>query len=375
MSACDFRIYAVDDEPLMLELIESVFSGCCGVEVFSSAAACLARSAQQAPGMFLLDVRMPGMDGYALCRALKERPETADIPVTFVSAYDTIEARLAGYEAGGEDFIVKPFEPAELMRKVQVAQHIGAEKRQLREMAGCAQRTAFAAMTSMGELGVVLEFLRRSYACADARALARAILDALGQYGLDGAVQVRLLGDEHCLSASGSDLPLETSILNHVRDQGRIFEFKSRSVYNYGAITLLVKNMPLDDAERCGRIRDNLAILAEGADARCQALAAEAAKRRAHAGIDAALARIQTALDGLRRRHQNAQCEHTQLLVEIQEGLMSSFISLGLTEGQENAMVEFVRSQFERLRGEAEGGAELSEQLEGLARDLKQLTG
>lgn len=375
MSDCDFHVFVVDDEPLMLELTASVLEEGCCVETFATGGACLERTQVRVPDMFLLDVRMPGMDGYALCRALKDCPVTADVPVTFVSAFDTIEARLAGYEAGGEDFIVKPFEPAELLRKVQVARHIGEEKRQLREMAGMAQRTAFSAMTSMGELGTVLEFLRKSFACGDARTLAGAILDALGQYGLDGAVQVRLGGAAHCLSASGSDLPLETSILNHVRTQGRIFEFKSRSVYNYGGITVLVKNMPLDDPERCGRIRDNLAILAEGADARCQAIEAEAATRRTREGAGAALARVHAALDILRRRHQIAQCEHTQLLVEIQEGLMKSFISLGLTEGQENAMVDFVRAQFERLRSCSEDAVDISDQLESLAQDLQKLAG
>lgn len=373
MSEISFRVFVVDDEPLMLELTEAVLADTCRVECFSSAAVCLARSEEQTPDLYLLDVRMPGMDGYALCRALKDCPVTADIPVTFVSGFDTIEARLAGYEAGGEDFIVKPFEPNELLRKVEIAKRIGAEKKQLHDLAGYAQRTAFSAMTSMGELGIVLEFLRKSFACDSSQALARAILGALDQYGLHGAVQVRLSEEEYNLSAEGSDLPLETSILNHVRTQGRIFEFKTRSVYNYGGITVLVKNMPLDDPERCGRIRDNLAILAEGADARRQAIEAEAATRRARTGIDVALARIRTALDTLRRRHQEDQCAAAHLMIEIQEGLLKSFVSLGMTDRQEHDMVEFVRDQFERLRASSESASDVSIALEDLARDLGKL--
>lgn len=366
MSESPFRVCVVDDEPMVLELTEAVLGDYCTVESFNSAGACLDRVAVQAPDMFLLDVRMPGMDGYALCRALKDCPETADIPVTFVSGFDTIEARLAGYEAGGEDFIVKPFAPSELLRKIEVAKRIGAEKKQLRDTAGYAQRTAFSAMTSMGELGIVLEFLRKSFACNDSQALAHAILAALEQYGLQGAVQVRLGSASHSFSAAGSDLPLETAILNHVRNQGRIFEFKTRSVYNYGGITVLVKNMPLDDSDRCGRIRDNLAILAEGADARRQAIEAEMATHRAREGINAAL-------DRLRQRHQEAQCASAQLMVQIQEGLMKSFVSLGLTERQENEMVDFIRDQFERLRACTETGSEISVELEQLIGNLGRL--
>ncbi len=346
----------------------------CAVEGFSSATACLERLASQCPDMFLLDVRMAGMDGYALARSLKNSAETADIPITFVSGLDTIEARLAGYEAGGEDFIVKPFEPSLLVQKVQVAQRIRDEKRQLREMAGYAQRTAFTAMTSMGELGIVIDFLRKSFACGDSHALARAILDALDQYGLQGAVQIRIGDTAENLSAAGCNLPLEASVLNHVRTQGRIFEFKTRSVFNHGGITILVKNMPLEDGERCGRLRDNLAILTEGADARRHALEMESAQARTRNGIGAALADIREAVATLRRQHQRERFKNTQLMIDIQEGMTKFFVSLGLSEQQENLMFDFVRQQFARLQDGLEDPQQVSLRLEQLAQRLDELS-
>lgn len=370
-----FRVCAVDDDPAMLASTAAILDDTgCIIEGFASAAACLERVAAQPPDMFLLDVRMAGMDGYELCRALKNDAATADIPVTFVSGLDTIEARLAGYEAGGEDFIVKPFEPELLVQKVQVAQRIRDEKRQLREMAGYAQRTAFTAMTSMGELGIVLDFLRQSFACADSPALAHAILGALDQYGLQGAVQIRIGNEAENLSAAGSNLPLETSVLNHVRNQGRIFEFKNRSVHNHGGITILVKNMPLEDAERCGRLRDNLATLAEGADARRRAIEVESANQRTRSGIGAALAGIQEALDTLRQQHQRERFKSTQLMIDIQEGMTKFFVSLGLSEQQENLMYDFVRQQFKRLQSGLDDTQQVSVRLEQLAQRLRELS-
>lgn len=370
-----FRVFAVDDEPAMLELTAAILEDAdCIVESFPSAAACLARLEEARPDMFLLDVRMEGMDGYTLCRALKNAPDTADTPVAFVSGLDTIEARLAGYEAGGEDFIVKPFEPTLLVQKVHVAQRIRDEKRQLREMAGYAQRTAFTAMTSMGELGIVLDFLRKSFACTDGRALAQAILDALDQYGLQGAVQIRIGGGTENLSAAGNNLPLEASVLNHVRDQGRIFEFKNRSVHNHDGVTILVKNMPLEDAERCGRLRDNLAILAEGADARRHAIELAGVQARTRHGIGAALADIREALAALREQHQRERFKSTQLMIDIQEGLTKFFVSLGLSEQQENLMYDFVRQQFERLQNGLEDTQLVSLRLEQMAQRLDELS-
>lgn len=368
------RVFVVDDEPMMLEATHEMLDvENCTVEGFTSAPACLARLQEQQPDLFLLDVRMSGMNGYELCRHLKDTSETADIPVIFVSGLDSIEARLAGYDAGGEDFIVKPFEPEVLVRKIHVAQRIRAEKKSLREQAGFAERTAFSAMTSMGELGIVLDFLRKSFACNNAHTLASAILSALNQYGLQGAVQIRMNAETLNLSAGGSNLPLETAILNHVRDQGRIFEFKNRSVHNFGGITLLVNDMPINDADRCGRLRDNLSTLTEGADARRQAIEVENENHRTRDGIGAALTDIQTALDTLRQQHQREQFQGTQLMIDIQEGMTRFFVSLGLSEQQENQMFEFVRKQFERLQNGIEGTQQISAQLEQMAHRLHDL--
>jgi CheY-like chemotaxis protein len=368
-------VFVVDDEPSMLAITQEMLADeNCTVETFASAQACLDRLKEKQPDILLLDVRMSGMDGYAMCRQIKSEPDTADIPITFVSGLDSIDARLTGYDAGGEDFIVKPFEPEVLVRKIQVAQRIRAEKQALREQAGFAQRTAFSAMTSMGELGTVLDFLRRSFACTDAPALASALLGALAQYDLQGAAQVRLGNEEFNLSAAGSNLPLESAVLNHVRNQGRIFEFGKRSVYNFGGVTLLVKNTPVEDAERCGRLRDNLAILVEGADARRQAIEVENRNNRTRDGIGAALADIHAALDGLHRQHQRARFQESQLMVDIQEGLTRFFVSLGLSEQQENQMYDFVRQQFERLQDGLGDTQQISAQLEQMARRLRELT-
>lgn len=370
-----FLVFVVDDEPLMLDAIQLVLEDECDIECFGSAAACLARLPERKPDLFLLDVLLPGTDGLELCRCLKDAADSADVPVTFVSGYDTIETRLACYEAGGDDFIVKPFNPDELRSKIAVARRILEEKKNLRESAGFAQRTAFTALSSMGELGIVIEFLRRSFGCAGRPELARAMIDALGQYGLEGAVQIRLGGDALTLSNEGVDLPLETAVLNHVRHQGRIFEFGKRGVYNFGGVTLLVKNMPIEDAERCGRLRDNLALLAEGADARRQAIEVEQANRRTRDGIGEALDGLYRALDTLRRGHQQEQSRYTLLMVDVQEAMSRAFVGLGLTDAQEAQLIDLIHAQMERLRERQEFDHQVATQIEQLGLSLRALAG
>lgn len=369
----EFKVFVVEDDPTLRELFEMLLAESCQVVSFHDAESCLARLDAEKPDMFLLDVVLPGMDGYALCRHLKDDFETSDIPVTFVSGLDDIEARLAGYDAGGEDFICKPFEPEELLRKVRRAQRILKENRQLRDMAGYAQKTAFTAMSSMSELGVVIDFMRRSFACDSDTALGRQILASVEQFGLECAVQVRSEGHEHTFSAEGCDLPLETAVLNHVRTQGRIFEFKHRGVYNYGGITLLIKNMPLDDPDRCGRLRDDLAILAEGADARLQSIALERRNHRTRDGIGQALSELCGMLDACKRDHVADQEAGERLMLEMQEALIASFVSLGLTEAQEEDLTQLIHRYFARLKMQAHRGFMLADQLGAVTERLKQL--
>lgn len=367
------RVFAVDDDAIILDLLAGTLGGICQLETFFAADACLNRLAEAKPDLFLLDVSMPEMDGYTLCRRLKDDWETQDIPILFVSANDDNETRMRCYEAGGDDFIQKPFEPSEMLGKLKVAGRILAEKKALHEQAGYAQRTAMAAMVSMGDLGVVLQFLSKSFTCNTLEELAQVMLEAMGQYDLQAALQLRIGDEVLSLSQNGRNVPLEVSVLNHVRQSGRIFQFKSRCVFNYGRVTLMVNNMPLDDADRCGRIRDNGALLAEGADARLKALEIEwlAAQRRS--GIEAALPRLYSTLDGVQSNYRRNSFELTQVMIEFQEALTKAFIHLGLMERQEEQLSSMANEFMLRVVGTQDASLVIVGQLEALAEDLKDL--
>lgn len=72
------------------------------------------------PKLVLLDVAMPEMDGYELCRRLKEDPDTKDVPVIFASGFATREDIVRAFEAGGDDYVTKPFVPEAVRARVNV---------------------------------------------------------------------------------------------------------------------------------------------------------------------------------------------------------------------------------------------------------------
>jgi len=284
-----------------------------------------------------------------------------------------METRLQCYEAGGEDFILKPFAPAEVQYKLQVAQRITASKRQLHEQAGYAQRTAMSVMTSMGELGVVLQFLSKSFACNTAEDLAGAMLDAMRQWDLHAAVQLRIAGQAYSVSGNGAEMPLEVGILNHVRNSGRIFQFKSRCVFNYGNVTLMVNNMPIEDEERAGRIRDNAALLAEGADARLRAIESDLLAQRRREGLEAALPQVRAALESVQDAYRAGAFELTQIMIDFEQVLAKSFLSLGLTDEQEDLLSMLTHEQMQRMIGSQDRSRDVIVQLETLAENLERL--
>lgn len=371
----DFTIFAVDDDEMVRAMIESMLAPDYPVASFASAESCLARIAESRPGMLLLDIGLPGMDGYALCRRLKDDDATSDLPVVFVSAHDTLEARLAGFDAGGEDFIVKPFEPELLLRKVQVAERLGAAKRALHEQVQNAEHMTDLALSSMGDSGVALQFMSKLVGCESELDIAENLLQVLGYFRLAGAIETRVGERSHVLSSNGDSLPLETAILGHVRSMDRIFEFQTRSVYNLDNVTLMVSNMPIADSELCGRIRDTLAIVTQGADGRLLAIANAEARDRGAQGLMSALDSLVRTVNGFAEVHERHRLTSSEIVFRVEQNLARSFVHLGLTEDQERLVEDLFRAGMTDLMNFIEqGGSVLQSSLGKLRDELTTIT-
>lgn len=114
------RILVVDDTPLNVKLLEDVLT-MKGYEVATAASGqeALDRIREAPPDLVLLDVMMPGMNGYEVCRAIRDDPGTALLPVVLVTALDAKEERVKGLEAGADDFLTKPVNQPELLARVR----------------------------------------------------------------------------------------------------------------------------------------------------------------------------------------------------------------------------------------------------------------
>jgi len=113
-------ILIVDDTQANLRLLSQLL-GQRGynVRAVTNGARALASVEAEIPDLILLDIRMPGMDGYQVCQRLKELPQARDIPILFISALDEVEEKMKAFGAGGVDYITKPFQLEEVVARVE----------------------------------------------------------------------------------------------------------------------------------------------------------------------------------------------------------------------------------------------------------------
>lgn len=113
-------IMLVDDTPENLSLLRQILAAANHeTSALPDGELAIAACRKRKPDLILLDVNMPGLDGFEVCRRLKSDPSLADIPILFLSALSNPEDKLAAFEAGGVDYITKPFQAEEVIARVR----------------------------------------------------------------------------------------------------------------------------------------------------------------------------------------------------------------------------------------------------------------
>jgi len=323
------------------------------------------------PDLILLDIMMPEMNGYEVCKQLKADFQTEAIPVVFVSAADSTEERLKGYDAGGVDYFVKPFNTEELKKKIKLLLSHESEIKKLATNVNEAMKVAMVAMTSAGELGNVLEFLSKSFSCHSITELAEEILSSLESNNLHCAVQIRGKNDQVNLASSGLANPLEIAVIDKLKDIKRIYDFGHRTVINYPHVSLLIKNMPVDDADLYGRIKDNIAILVEGAEERVKSIAVEDEVRAKQKSLKNIVMLTEQALNEIDTRNKEHKLSSTRIMEDMLQNIEEAFMRLGLTEEQEVEMVAMVNKNIQEALALYEEGLGVDEHLSAVMEQLQ----
>jgi DNA-binding response OmpR family regulator len=370
------RILVVDDDPIVAGMLGATLAAG-GHQVFErnsgEDALVLLNSSNEnlLPDIVILDIEMEGgIDGYETCRRLRLIEACRETPVIFLSGHDELDDRLRAYDAGGDDFMAKPFDPDEVVRKAGLAIHHKRRQKLLAAEGQSSTDTAMSAINMLGESGVTLKFSRGALGCRTLRALAKLTLESMGSFDVDCHVQLRTPTETLTLTCHGPASPLEESVLEKLRSMERIFSFKSRMIVNYDSVSLLVTNMPIADEELCGRIRDHAATIAESAE-----LAVSNINLRNEAILRSdELRRLantsRAAVESLRENFRNLQASTCLELENMTNTIEGLYVYLGLTDMQELTISEAARGAVDRVLTLFESAKELDSVFAGIVEDL-----
>ncbi|MDD5298002.1 MAG: response regulator [Rhodocyclaceae bacterium] len=367
------RILAVEDNPTQAKILDLLLRDHYTTVVVASAEACLLRLQQEAFDLILLDVNLPGMNGYEACRRIKADSGIRHLPVIFISVNCSNEDRLQGFDAGGFDYLNKPIVKEELLRKIAILLEYQEEKLRMQSHADYAVSTAMTAMTSAAEQGLVLQFMKASFACQHQKDLADAILHAVRQFGLDGIVQIRSDYGIWSRNAEGGCTPLEVSVLANVCHAGRVVDLKQRTAINYPRVTLILRNMPTEDAERYGRLKDHLNMLLEGADARVMALDMDSYLAAEARRLLDAIKSISETLVGVSRKTQELHASYGTVFDAMARELETCIPLLELNRHQEAMLDDLLREASEAYVALAGQESAVDKELMGAMESLQKI--
>lgn len=326
---------------------------------------------KQMPDLVLLDVSMPGLSGYGVCRTLRSDSAFDGLPIIFISGLVSEEERLAGYDAGGDDYLAKPVAAGELRHKIDLALKNYAERRRLKAELASTFATAMTAMTSAADMGAVLQFLRASFKCTGYASLCRELLHTLGSYGIEANMQIRGQLGVISFGPDGPCSPLEESVLANMSRQGRLFEFSSCLSCSYDHITIIAKNVARDDPERLGRFRDNLALLAEGADVCIIALDKSAELKNEHEALTQLITNTRKALQDIDQQHRQQRIDSKQIFQDLQTTFERRLLTIGITVSQEDELAEMIQDASHRALALYDKGLSIETHMENTLKQLE----
>jgi CheY-like chemotaxis protein len=353
------KILIVDDEPFNCEIMQEILESHYDLKIVNSGQDCLDSAPAWQPDVILLDISMPGMSGYEVCKQLKGNVKTKDIQITFVSALDTLADRLAGYEVGGDDYITKPFDSQELRKKVKVAFKNKALQRQLEKDADKARKAAISAINSTNEIGMMLQFISATFHCNDYESLAQLIVDTIGSFGYRSTVQIRAENSEVNKSSEGTINPLEVAVINRISQEDEHLDIGPRSIMNFQHVSVLVKGMPVNDEEECIRIKENMSVIAEGTEVRIGAIEARNALL-GRAGLLEVMRHAQQTLSELNDQQSEHKQKMSAVLQQLQASIQEKLRASHFDSAQMDSLMKlFVKANEEviavyQLEGEAQ---------------------
>lgn len=323
------------------------------------------------------DVKLIMIDSQALgrqatleaCRCLKEG---GDIPVVLLAGQGSLEDKMQAYEAGCDDFLTREV-MFELKARLDRVLFNKVANDQLRLQLKEAHEMAFIAMSDTSDLGVNIQFLLDVNQCSNVDELGMRLFQSLRSYGINCSLQIRSRYGTKNMEANGMAKDMESVLLAECCRQGRYVDFGRRSIMNYGRVSLLVKNMPVDDEKKYGAIKDNVFSLLQGCDARIEALDNLQSLALESVLVKRLSAHLRALMTRVDHSYQEVMRGIAGVVENMADGVENSLQFLGLDEHQEAALQHIMETGISDTSRIFNNGMRVDEGLRGFLQQLDQV--
>ncbi|MFO1369648.1 MAG: DNA-binding response regulator [Marinagarivorans sp.] len=207
------------------------------------------------------------------CQELATRLSPKALPLLVLTNGVSPEEKLKAFEVGCDDLIdINVATVDEINARITKSIFHRIANEQLQKRLELATETARNAMVDNSDLGANIQFLLAVNDCDNLDQVGQQFFSTIERYGLRCSLQMRSTLGIKDMEAHGMAKDLESQLLFQLKDSSRYIDFGVRTIVNYGRVSLLIKNMPLDDPEKYGAIKDNTFSLLQGLNARILAL-------------------------------------------------------------------------------------------------------
>ncbi|MFC3200702.1 two-component system response regulator [Alteromonas oceani] len=339
--------------------VEEVSSGQRALEIV--------REKDKSPCVVLIETALEDTSGYQVCEQLKQQPGAEHTDVILMNNEASLSDKLKGYDAGASDFITGKAAPEEVVRKIKLAASRDWQLEQAEAEKQAAMDTAMTAIVNAGEQASIIHFMRESFKCESVNSLAQLIVETAAGFGLSTSVQIETPTGTVSATSNGNISPLETQLLTTFQKVGRIHQRGQRLILSYGMISQLIKNMPVDDDDKCGRFRDHFAVILEGAVSRLKALFILQE-------LDEVLVETNESLASLSDLQSRQKKKNVDIMARMQEDILNNFFNYGLTEEQEKVLLTIIEGYSDEIFRVYEEGMTTDSKLSSIAQRIQQAT-
>lgn len=292
------------------------------------------------------------------------------VPIILLHGANLGHTNTQAFELGCDDIIDMDAHAEELPLRCEKLIFNKIANDQLQAQVKQATELAFIAMSDTSDLGINIQFLLEVHQCCNLDELGMRLLQAMSAYGLNASVQLRSEMGVKNMEASGMERELESKLMWELQNDGRYIDFGKRSVMNYEQVSVLVKDMPLDDPNKYGALKDNLFSLLQGADARLKALENIQQVEDQQQMVRSLSIKMQKMMEEIDVGYQGIMKNIADVVENMSDGIHEVIINLALHEEQEQALERVMEYGLQTTNAVFSEGLQLDENFQNVIKEL-----